>query len=218
MTAINFKHSKAIFILFLIVLGIIIYTSVFNSNIGNINITGNFLKSETNPNESAEIRANISMESLELDGVFERVVFTSVSEVEVEIGKANFKTKNGSKMILEDYDGEIVFTSEKIVSLDGDADSIETEGGSYEEETDVSLENLEYNDLRVDGVYIKKFDKSVLGVIDVGGKGANLKREDNLLIKKFQGTVSSSGATNRINFEGIAEEVKIGEGDFSWSF
>lgn len=213
MGGINFKYSKVIFILFIIVLGIIIYTSFFNSNLTDINITGDFLNSETNPNESSEIKANLTIDSLELDGVFKEVVFTSASQINVKLGKSNFKTKNGSQIILENYDGEILFTPEKIIELDGDADKIETAGGSYADETDVVIENLEYEDLKIESVYIRKFEKPVSGIVDVEGTYSDVK-DKVLLIKKFQGDVSAKGLNNTIDFSGIAEKVKIGEYGF----
>lgn len=213
----KFRYKKVIVILFIFVLGIIIYTSIFNSDIGNINITGDFLRSEGNSNESSEVKANLSMDFLELDGVFDRVVFTSVSQVDVEMGKANFKTKNNSRIILENYDGEIILTPEKIIEIDGDADRIETEGGSYEDETDIVIEDLGYKSLKIESVYIKKFEKIVSGMVDVGGTYSDIKNKT-LFIGKFNGNLNAGGLNNTIDFSGTAEKVKIGQGDFSWSF
>lgn len=203
----KFRYKGIIIILFILVLGIVIYTSFFNSDWTQIEITGDFLSSELNPNESVNINANLSMDSLELEGVFDKVIFTSVSQINVKIGKSNFKTKNNSKIILEDYEGEIVFDSKKIIKLDGDADRIETEGGSYEEETDISLENLKYKNLKIEDVYIRKFEQPVSGIVDVEGTYASLDN-DNLLMKKFKGTISSKGLNNSVYFKGMAKGIE----------
>ena len=207
MTGINFKYSKAIFILFILVLGIILYTSVFNSDLSNISITGNFLKSNNNSEGDVDIEANLTIDSLELDGYFDKIVFASVSQSNLEVGKSNFKTKNDSQIILENYDGGITLNPEKIVKLDGDADRIETEGGSYEGETSVVIENLKYKNLKIKGVDIKKFDKPVSGIVDVEGTYGSLE-DDNLLIKKFKGEVNSKGSNSSIFLEGTAKGVR----------
>lgn len=207
----RFRYKGIIIVLFILVLGIVVYTSFFNSDWTNVNLTGDFLNPGTNPNESSEIKANLSLKSLELDGVFDKVTFTSVSQVSAKIGKSPFTIKNDSKIILENYDGEIVFDSEKIIELDGDADRIETEGGSYEEETDINLEDLEYENLKIEGIYIRKFDKQVSGIIQKDESRIHFRKKENLLIKRFQGIISSKGANNTIDFSGIAEKIKMGE-------
>ncbi|HKL24312.1 MAG TPA: hypothetical protein VJ912_03180 [Candidatus Nanoarchaeia archaeon] len=219
MGGINFKYSKAIFILFILVVGIILYTSVFNSDIGNLKITGNFFKSNNNPNESSDIKANITIDSLELEGNFKKVMFTSSSENKVKIEKLN-PSINNSKIILENYDGKISLTSEKITSLEGDADKIliKDSGLSFsDKEHDVEIENFDYEDLEIEGIYIRKFDKIVSGIIDVQGVISEIKN-NTLLIKKFKGDLNSKGLNGSMNFDGIAERVRMGEGDFSFSF
>lgn len=207
----KFKYKRIIVIMFIIVLGVILYSSVFNSNWSNIEITGDFLNSESNTSEISDIsiKANLSDVSLELDGVFKEVSFTSVGDNKIKIEKSSPSLDDSSKIVLKNYDGKIVLSSDKIVSLKGDADEILLDEGRvfYEEESDVELSNFDYKDLQIDDVYIKKFEKFVSGIINVDGTYSSLESNE-LLIRKFQGTVSSNGLNESINLIGEAQGVK----------
>lgn len=211
----RFKYKKIIIVMFFIVLGVVMYTSVFNSNIGDIQITGNFLNSGKNSSESVDINANLSIDSIKMSGLFERVVFTSVSKNKINIEKLSPEINN-TGVVLEKFDGEIVLSSEKIISLDGDADEIliKDRGLSLsDKEYDVKLEDFRYKDLKIKEVYIRKFEKPASGIIKVGEQYSDIKEKD-LLIKGFQGIVSSKGLNNTIDLSGVAEKVRIGEYGF----
>lgn len=220
----KFKYKKIIVVLFIIVLGVIIYTSFFNSNWSNIEITGDFLNSESNTSEPSEVnfKANLTSTNMKLDGVFEEVILTSLEENEISIEKSTLSLDNSSIIILKNYDGKIFFGPEEIKSLKGDADEIIFEGGriSYKKESDVELSDFGYKDLKIKDVYIKKFDKPVSGIIDVDGTYSSLE-EDELSIKKFRGTVGSNGLNGSINLNGEVQGVSsknVKAGSLGWFF
>src|SRR6056297_3544588 len=103
----KFKYKGIIIFLFILVLGVTIYSSLFNTNFNEIKFTGKFLTSDVNSNDSMNFKANLSFDSLEIDGVFKEVSFTSLSKNELNIEKYKFNVNN-SKITLKNYDGKII--------------------------------------------------------------------------------------------------------------
>lgn len=214
---IKFTHFKAIFILFLVVLGVILYTSFFDEGFKIGSITGDFLDG-SEKNGSQNMNASLEMETFEVEGKFSSVVFRGSSGGSINIDKLN-PSVGDSEIILKEFDGEIIFNSSSIIELDGSSSEvfIKDSGLKFTEGHDVELENFKYDKVEVNDIYLRKFEKVVSGMVNVGGIYSDLD-EKKLLLKYFSGDVYSEGEEKTVSLVGKVEEGEIGEGNFLSSF
>lgn len=196
----KFYLKWGVFIAFLGILGIVVYTSFF----GGIGFTGSVISgsseiiSGTSAEKMIDFSAKTTIPELALSGSFEKVEIRGGSDSYLQVGDQKFylgDSKN-NYMVFRNYNGEISFDSGKISKLTGKAEELTINGIIVTPQTkETSKINLQapitYNMLAmINEVLIKKATYTTTGTINVGnGKNAIYIDEEQVSITNFRGNL-----------------------------
>ncbi len=202
----NSFDEKTIIVVFFIVLLIVIAFFVFFKS----DITGKVVRADFFSNDSLDFEADLSIPSLELKDSFEEVRLSGISGANFKIedvgaGLLNFE----NEIVLENFEGEISFGSDRIEILEGKAEKVFINGNPfYIEDDKIEVEiskSVSYDSLTLSDVYLKKLDYVASGSMDVEDNIFNLDNE-RVLIKDFYGKLGVSGTAI---FEGSVTSLEV---------
>lgn len=214
------KHSRkfylkmAVFIAFLGILSLVIYTSFFNGFdfTGSV-INGGNIVSEA---KTLDFKANLNVPHLDLNGKFENVEIKGGADSYLEVGDQKFylgSSKN-NYMTFKNYNGELGFDEGKVLKMRGKASEITINGvvmsAQSKNTSKVNLENpFDYQFLNVfNQVQIKKISYFASGTLNVGnGKNAINVNNESITINGFTGNV---GIVNKnISLNGKVQSLDV---------
>ncbi len=217
---INEKHNKKrdwrkilVVIVFILVLGLLIYTSFFSGSFSKIPFTGQIVGSEEpDPENSMKINAKLNLpENPSFKGDFSKIELQVLNSSKISSRDSFFEISSGDSILLEGYEGEISFNENNIFVLDGNAERIIINGASISSrkgKQDVYSEKISYLALNISEVYIKTLDYGTTGIIDIEeGKNIILPRDERVLIENFKGNMFSSRGDFML--DGILEKIEV---------
>jgi len=210
------KHKTTIilFAVFLVVLSLVFYTT-FSGNVSIIGSTINKGKSvEIIDSSAISFVAELdTVPVISINGEFNKITLLGNSDSFLYVGDEKFSLANSNKnnIFLNDYEGEISFEQNTLSKLKGKASQISVNGvvvtPKSGDKVKVNLENFDYSVLEIsNGVYIKKIDYITSGKIVLSSEKTIVNlQEENVLIKKFRGSLRISN--NHLRIQGSLESL-----------
>jgi hypothetical protein len=186
--------------------------------------TGHVVKTASREKPQIETNLDTSNVELEINEKIQRITIKSQNPQEnLYIGTNNVELKalENAKIVIENYDGDISFDSEKILSLRGKANKvlINNVPTSFDFTT-ISLDNLNYYLLKLEEIELSDFFYRGSGKVEIEKVSVELDEEE-MEIKNFFGDLSigrfsSLIAREQLELSGQVEEIiiKTAKGDF----
>ncbi|MBI2043864.1 hypothetical protein HYT24_00685 [Candidatus Pacearchaeota archaeon] len=198
----KYYFKWALFLMFLGIFALIIYTSFF----GGFDFTGSVISgggdiiSGTTSGKSIDFSSSTTVPELTLTGSFEKVEVRGGAESYLQVGDQKFflgDSKN-NYIVFRNYEGEIIFDSGKISKLNGKAVETTINGilvtPQTKETSKINLQTpINYNMLiLINEVQIKRATYVTSGTINVGnGKNAINIQEEQVTITGFKGNLEA---------------------------
>lgn len=184
-----------IFLIFVVILLFLIVTSFFDF----FSFTGGIIKNtNSSNNDGINIEAVLTIPNLEIKGEFNKVEIRGGSDSYFYVESEKFYLGNSQNnyIILNNYDGDILFDSDKISGLNGRVSDVSINGVPVSPEKKSTLkvkldENFNYNSLEIsDGAFISKLIYNATGIIKINN-GKNIFNLDNeeIEIRGFLGSL-----------------------------
>jgi hypothetical protein len=193
----NSDKKKYIFysvLVFVFIFGLLIYTAFFS----NFSFTGSVIKGDLTQNNSLNFYANLNTPSLELDGEFDEIVLSGQSSGFLYAGDQKFDLNEiqDSYIVLEGFDGDIVFDGDKISTLKGKIETILV-NGVYVSSQDGKAMKVEqkddffYDSLEISkGVSIKELSYVATGDVALeNGKNSFNLQGDAIVMNNYRGSL-----------------------------
>ena len=216
------SHHHLVLIIILIfigILGFIIYTSFFNPDLAP-SFTGNIIKnsydkiSKNNLENLNEINANLNIPDLfEINTPIEKIKIKTNQLVNLSFGDEKIELKEKSSIIIDNFNGLLNLNSKKINSLNGKASKIFVEGIPIAQasgsETKISFEQaLDYDYIELENFYLKSLNYIASGIIKIDNNKIVIRLDkERIEITNFKGNLK----INKNNFElnGLIENSNL---------
>ncbi len=199
--------------IFLLIMGFLILTAFYG-----FNFTGNAIKnwSSGNGNSSIELKADLTIPNLELEGKFGEIKIKGGSNSNLFVGNQKFYLGNSDNnlIILKEYVGKIFLDSNRILYFKGKSTEVSVNGIPITSEIGKTLsikldEDFKYSLLEIkNGVSIKELNYITSGTIRVSDD-KNVFRIENeeIVMKNFQGDMSIE--RGKFKIDGKVSELEI---------
>ncbi len=212
----HFGRKFLIFILFLAVLGVIFFTTIYEGG-----FTGNSIK-EFNENNSVKISSETNIPSTTLTGEHSKITFDISSNKEMKLeGKKISLDKTSNLLVLEGFSGEVNFDENSINLLSGKVSKIYINGVPISNEKDVKMKISLDSDILYNSISFKNnFPVSEInficsGKVNVGTDSINLN-QDTCILKNALGEflvkdkkLFFSGSVTSLDIKGENKKVSI---------
>ena len=216
----QFMHLKApkkdfkiiTIVIFLLILGILVLTSFYG-----INFTGSVINDLiSNRNSSIEIRADLTIPELELDGKFGEIKIKGGSKSNLYVGDQKFYLGDSQNnfITLKDFDGKIILDAGKILFFKGKATEVSVNGIPITSNMGTTLKISLDEDFRYSlweirkGVEIKELNYITTGTLRINND-KNILRDENeeIEMNDFNGDIIISN--DKFKLEGTLNKLKI---------
>lgn len=202
-----FGVKTLIVLTFLVVLGVIIFTSLY----GGINLTGHFTKA-IDEESLIGIKASLSDPSINLKGEYEEIIFLieKDSYLELDNQKIYFE-ESESKLVLRNFNGEIKIENERIMKLEGRTSEIVINNVPISSQGRKSKVNLlsesKFKLFEIkENVYFRSHSFETSGSVSFNEDLINLKSEK-LYLENYLGGIKIS--EGNLVLEGGAQLIRI---------
>ena len=214
------KPIRIIFFIFLILLLLLLFFAVKgeSKNVTGRSITGNVIGVDSEGSlEGIELQSRVSVpEVFEIDSQVDEVELRIKGSGNLYVGKQKFglsELKSITDLVLKDFDGEIVFNKDQILSLEGKALKIFINNVPIDSESNSKMKirfdkSQVYNYMKLNNFYLNSLSYNATGEVRLNNDKVviNLKDED-FEIKKFQGDLVVS--QKMLIFDGIARSSSV---------
>jgi len=192
------KHhfGLIITIVFLGILGLLIYTSFYNPELGKT-ITGNVIKSSSknlNLENSAEFQAELTIpEQLTINSQINKISIKTSQPTSLFFGDKKIELGKKSSIIIDDFQGKININSNTLNNFNGKATKIFINGLPITQtsgsETKIEFqENLEYEYVKLDQLYIDSLSYITSGKLKINQNKITINiDEEKIEINDFLG-------------------------------
>jgi hypothetical protein len=206
------KVKVGIILIFLILVFVIIYTSIY----GGFSFIGKAIMGDSS-NETIlpkiTISANLDKIPLSIKGEFLQVKLIGSSDSFLYVGDEKFSLEaSENSIIIDEFNGDISFDIEEISELKGKALQVSVNGVSISPSSKDTIkiyfeEPFIYDSVNIDeGVSIKEINYKTSGEIRVGEEKTLIYLNDeDLIIKDFDGGLVIG---DRLNMEGNIESLE----------
>lgn len=201
---------------FIVVLGLLVYTSFFGGSFERFFSTGKAIDSDELSSENAiEFYARLNLpQNPSFSGELSKIQIQVSGTSEISSGDNLFELSQGDTISIENYEGNIIFNENNIFILDGDAERVIVNGipvSSREGKSSIYSEEMSYKNLNIFDIYISSLNYKAAGLIDIeDGRRVILLRDENILIENFKGDLTSS--LGDFILEGVIGSISV-EGD-----
>lgn len=196
-----------IFIIFLGILGFILYTSYYNNEfVGGITgkITDNIIKNNKT-SKNFKINAELSVpENIKINSIVKKFSVKINDPLDISIGNQNIHLNKDSSLIIDDFDGEFSIKSNKISELKGNTAQIFINGIPIKKKsgsTNIVIEKeFHYNYLELKEVYIKSLSYPTSGDLRINSGKITIKlNNENFNINNFNGNIEINKGLLRLS-------------------
>ena len=223
-------HHKKLIIFFIFLL--IVFALVYFAFEGSIPFTGYVISGGNVGNNSIDMNAKLSLYkgTISVDNFVEEIeIKASKPRTMLYVGSENeFDLSESDRVdiVIRNFEGEIVFNSDKIVSLDGNADDVYINNIPTRAQTgdkiDVYIsEEMSYNLINLKQGVFKPLSYTASGTIDLDSKKININLDnDKIKTGVLQGTLGMGDFTdfgvvkNELRFSGRTTSLDV-EGKFT---
>lgn len=130
----HFGRNLLVFLLFIAVLGVIFFTTIYEGS-----ITGNSVRN-VSASSSVEIYSETNIPGTSLTGYYPKITFEILSNQELKLeGKKILLDKTSNLLILEEFSGELQFDENSINLLKGKTSKIYINGVPISNDKDVKM-------------------------------------------------------------------------------
>lgn len=204
-------HKKSriwvfVFLVFFGVLGFLIYTSFYNPSFAK-SITGNIIRDSGG---TINIDAVLTpSEKLDINSKVDKIEL-KISSGNFFVGKEELKL-NKASIVIDGFNGRIIFNKNSIENLDGKAESVFVEGIPITSSSNmkVLLENSDFGFLKIHNFHLDSLNYRASGTVKLnnGKVLVNLNGED-FKIEEFQGDLEL--VRDRLKLNGIIKKSNLG--------
>ncbi len=204
-----------LFLILIVIVGFLIYFIFPNNSSIKTNTTGKVITNSTQTKQAPSIIATLTPPKNLRVYQINKISFIADNPVSLDIENKKFELKEDktTSIIIDDFQGTLNFTPEKIIQLEGTATNIFINGNSFTKDQNSRLklsskQSFNHRYLKLSGVYLDSLSYKTSGNLKLGQNKIDINLENETIdIQEFQGDLEIK--PNLLKISGQAKQSKV---------